>query len=590
MESKLCKDVLSKEQRFSKKVFLYRSPIYIKNGHKYFYRFTLAQRIMHFILFSSVLLLIGTGMPLKFAEIPNLGAFYALIGGADMIPKVHRWAGVTMCTLFLFYIAYFLTIYYREHLVPMKKAGQLTPKSGALAFASLPMIPNLKDGQDLVQCIKYLLFLSDKKPEYAKFMWKEKFDFFAVFWGIPLLGVTGLLLWKREFLSHFVPGIAFNLAIIAHSDEALLAASFLIIVHLYNTHLHLHKFPMGTVFLTGYLSEHEMIEEHYHEYVRIMTEEGLEDEILPFYESHHRDPWFKKIIKVTYSLTVMALLAFVSFVILKLTIFSPHGFFPPADQHEAKKAAASQSELFEKRMLESTETKKHYLGYRILEEQKIKGHFHHIGLDVVPDKRSACIKCHGDLPHEKMKEVRAFLNMHASFFSCEVCHAKRPEGGNSPQRPQTFKWYAKKDGMIVDQPIGRLPPAEKVNFKIIPFTVETGKFGRIDSDESIQMVAEYQQKERSLSPLQKTQAQRVIHKDMAKLPAKCRDCHNQQESYLPFAKLGYTAAQIGELKGTAVVGMLEKYEKFYLPNLFKPASAESVDKKQEARPWLRAVQ
>ncbi|OGQ87984.1 MAG: hypothetical protein A2512_10210 [Deltaproteobacteria bacterium RIFOXYD12_FULL_56_24] len=590
MGSNLYKDILPPEQRFSKKMFLYRSPIYIKDGIKYFYRFTLAQRIMHFILFSSVLTLIATGVPLKFAEIPNLGAFYAMIGGADMIPKIHRWAGVTMCLLFLIYIYYFLYVYYQEHLLPLKKAGNLTPKAGLLAFAALPMVPNLKDGQDIVQYIKYLFFISDKKPEYAKFMWKEKFDFFAVFWGIPLLGLSGLLLWKRELLSHIMPGIAFNLAIIAHSDEALLAATFLIIIHLYNTHLHLHKFPMGKVFLTGYLSEHEMVEEHYAEYVKTMTEEGLADEIMPFYESHHRDPMLKKIIKVAYSLTVMVLLATISVVILKLTIFSVHGFFPPAGRHEAKKAASSQTELFEKRLLESTETNKHFLGYRILEEQKIKGHFHHIGLDVIPDKRSACIKCHGDLPHEKMKEVRAFLNMHASFFSCEVCHAKRPNGENSPQRPQTFKWYAKKGGMIVDQPIGRLPPAEKVNFKIIPFTVETGKFGRIDSDESIQMVAEYLQKERTLSPLQKTQAQRVIHKNMSKLPAKCRDCHNQQESYLPFEKLGYTAAQIGELKGTAVVGMLEKYEKFYLPHLFKPVGEEPVDKKQEARPWLRVVQ
>ena len=66
-----------------------------------------------------------------------------------------------------------------------------------------------------------------------------------------------------------------------HSDEALLAAIFLFGVHWYNVHYAPEKFPMATVFLAGYLSEEEMIHEHYAEYVRVMKEEGLESETKP---------------------------------------------------------------------------------------------------------------------------------------------------------------------------------------------------------------------------------------------------------------------------------------------------------------------
>jgi cytochrome b subunit of formate dehydrogenase len=584
MENNVCKDILPKEDRHSKKVFVYRPPIYIKDGKKYFYRFTLVQRIMHVILFSSVLTLIGTGVPLKYANAPFLRNFYSLIGGVDIVPMIHRWSGATMCLLFVVYIFYFLHIYYHKYVLSLRKTEGATLKCWVKAFLNLPMVPELKDATDIIQNMKYLLFLSDKKPEYGKFMWKEKFDFFAVFWGIPILGISGLLLWKRELLSHIFPGIAFNLAIIAHSDEALLAATFLIIVHLYNTHLHIHKFPMGTVFITGYLSEHEMVEEHYAEYVNVMRQEGFEDEIKPFYESHHREHISTKFIRVFYSLTVMALLISISVVVLKLTVFSVHGFFPSEGDRLALKHKSEQTELFEKRIMESSEKEKHYLGYRILEEQKIKGHFHHIGLDVLPDKRSACIRCHGDLPHEKLREVRAFLNMHASFFACEVCHGRQPREGKEDVRPKVFKWYAKKDGKIVDEPIGALTPDKKVNFKITPLIEEGNTLSRFDSDESLKIAEDYLKAERTLSPLQKTQAQRVIHKYMSEKPAKCRDCHNQKESYLPFEKLGYAEPRIKELKGTAIVGMLEKYEKFYLPDLFKPAA-----EKKEALPWLRAV-
>jgi hypothetical protein len=94
-------------------------------------------------------------------------------------------------------------------------------------------------------------------------------------------------MWNKVLATQILPGYVINFALIAHSDEALLAALFLFIWHWYNVHLSTSVFPMGTSFLTGYLSEELMIEEHYEYYVEIMKREGLEHEILPPHGSHH---------------------------------------------------------------------------------------------------------------------------------------------------------------------------------------------------------------------------------------------------------------------------------------------------------------
>ena len=96
-----------------------------------------------------------------------------------------------------------------------------------------------------------------------------------------VIGSSGIIMWFKEAFTLLLPGWIINFCLIAHSDEALLAALFLFIWHWYNVHFSVSVFPMGTVFLTGYLSEDLMIEEHYQHYVEVMKKAGLEDEIKP---------------------------------------------------------------------------------------------------------------------------------------------------------------------------------------------------------------------------------------------------------------------------------------------------------------------
>ena len=251
-----------------------------KNGQKYFFRFSLHQRIQHIVLATTVIVLVLTGMPLKFHDAIWAPYLYGLFGGIKAAPVVHKIAGTILLILFVHHLIYLIASFFRYQIIPLKNNKELSLGKVLKLLVTQPLIPNWKDVKDILNLLKYLLFITDIRPEGARFTWKEKFDYWAPFWGIVIIGSSGLVMWNKELVTKFLPGEAINFALIAHSDEALLAALFLFIWHFYNVHLSTSVFPMGTVFLTGYLSEELMVEEHYEYYKQVMQEAGLEDEIL----------------------------------------------------------------------------------------------------------------------------------------------------------------------------------------------------------------------------------------------------------------------------------------------------------------------
>jgi cytochrome b subunit of formate dehydrogenase len=99
------------------------------------------------------------------------------------------------------------------------------------------------------------------QPRFDHFTYWEKFDYWAVFWGMGIIGGSGLMLWFPEFFGLFLPGWMFNVATIIHSDEALLATGFIFTVHFFNTHGRPEKFPMDFVIFNGQMTKEEFIEE-----------------------------------------------------------------------------------------------------------------------------------------------------------------------------------------------------------------------------------------------------------------------------------------------------------------------------------------
>ena len=257
-----------------------RPDIKIKNGKKYFFKFTALQRAQHITIAACVIVLALTGMPLKFHDTSWAQPVYALFGGIKVAPVVHKIAGTVLMLLFVFHLIYIVYSIFADLIIPLKKKKQLRVVTVVKSLVTHPIMPSFKDVKDIIDLLKYLLFFTNKRPEGAKFTWKEKFDYWAPFWGIVIMVSTGLIMWQKEVVTRFLPGEVINLALIAHSDEALLATLFLFIWHFYNVHFSTSVFPMGTVFLTGYLPEHLMVEEHYEYYEKVMKAAGLEDEML----------------------------------------------------------------------------------------------------------------------------------------------------------------------------------------------------------------------------------------------------------------------------------------------------------------------
>jgi cytochrome b subunit of formate dehydrogenase len=114
------------------------------------------------------------------------------------------------------------------------------------------------------------------RPKFDRWTYWEKFDYWAPFWGVTIIGATGVMLWVPNVTAAFLPGWAFNVATIFHGEEALLAALFLFTVHFFNNHFRPDKFPLDVVMFTGSMRLEEFKHEHTVEYNRLVESGELE--------------------------------------------------------------------------------------------------------------------------------------------------------------------------------------------------------------------------------------------------------------------------------------------------------------------------
>ncbi len=244
---------------------------------EWFTRFVPIERFLHFLVVSSFLLLVITGMPLKFYYTGWAHAVFRVIGGADVARALHRLGALITFLYFAIHLGALATSIWRN------RSGLRDPESKKINFTRLwkivfgpdSMMPSMQDWRDFVAHQKWF-FGKGQKPQFDRWTYWEKFDYFAVFWGIFAIGLSGLVMWFPVFFSRFLPGWIINVALIVHSDEALLAAGFIFTIHFFNTHFRIEKFPMDTVIFSGRISKTEMIHERKRWYDRLVAERKLD--------------------------------------------------------------------------------------------------------------------------------------------------------------------------------------------------------------------------------------------------------------------------------------------------------------------------
>jgi cytochrome b subunit of formate dehydrogenase len=216
-----------------------------------FLRLGINIRIQHMFLFTSVIILIVTGLPLRFAELRWSETVIRFLGGIENSRLIHRIGASGLMGVAAYHFLY--TLFSRQ---------------GRRDFFLL--LPRPKDALDVFTMIKHFLGKSEERPKFGRFSYIEKFDYWAVYWGCVIMIGSGLLLWFQDFSLRFLPKFGLDITKEAHRDEALLATLAIIIWHFYNVHLNPDKFPGSLTWLTGKIPKHEIMEEHPLEYEEIM--------------------------------------------------------------------------------------------------------------------------------------------------------------------------------------------------------------------------------------------------------------------------------------------------------------------------------
>ena len=191
-------------------------------SEKFYVRFTLAQRYLHVVLFTSFLGLAATGLPMRFSDNPAARFFAREVGGFGAILFLHKFCAVVLTLAFLY------------HLKDIATRAFVHREKG-IFWGPTSMVPNWKDVQDIVGHLRWFVGLGPK-PQFERYAYWEKFDYWAVFWGMLVIGFSGYAMWFAPFFAKFLPGWALNAVLVVHGEEALLAILFIFSIHFVNTH------------------------------------------------------------------------------------------------------------------------------------------------------------------------------------------------------------------------------------------------------------------------------------------------------------------------------------------------------------------
>ena len=232
----------------------------LPDGTRVVMRFDPHQRIQHGLMALSFLLLVVTGWPLSTHGVGASQFLVDLMGGMAKVSYVHRVAAVGLIAASIYHLGYlFVALFQRR-----------------LAFS---MLPTPQDAKHLGENMAFFFGARKTKPKFPRFSYFEKFDYWAVFWGVFIMVGSGLVRWFPNLSMRVAPEWLYDVAFYAHADEAVLASLAIFIWHFYNVHLRPGIFPMSWVFLNGRLTVEELEHEHGLEYDALFAnEEGSRKE------------------------------------------------------------------------------------------------------------------------------------------------------------------------------------------------------------------------------------------------------------------------------------------------------------------------
>ncbi len=249
-----------KQQGNEQRVKVDALPAHLKGKH--YQRFSATWRIAHITFALSLMILTLTGMPLFYPDAPWAATIMKALGGPHTAGIIHRVNAVIFAGVFFWHLFY-VTVRIARNWKNFRFFG---PDS---------LVPNWQDAKDMLAMFKWF-FGKGPRPKFDRWTYWEKFDYWAPFWGVTIIGVSGLVMWLPNVFGAFLPGWVFNVAAIFHGEEAFLAVVFLFTVHFFNNHFRPDKFPLEVVMFTGSFPLEEFKHDHAVEYQRLVDSGELE--------------------------------------------------------------------------------------------------------------------------------------------------------------------------------------------------------------------------------------------------------------------------------------------------------------------------
>jgi cytochrome b subunit of formate dehydrogenase len=217
-------------------------------------RFSYWARFQH----ASVILLFGlllvTGMPQKW---PSYDASRWLIdhmGGLFVVRWLHRASGVGFAALLVAHLAVVITGIARGRMKPSMLLGH-------------------KDFTDAIDNLRYYAGYRDTPPKFARYDYRQKFEYWGLVFGGSIMVATGLILYVPILVSRVLPAELIPAAKLMHSYEALFAMLIVVVWHITGALLSPESFPIDTTIFTGRIRKDKLRHEHALEYEEIFGEE-----------------------------------------------------------------------------------------------------------------------------------------------------------------------------------------------------------------------------------------------------------------------------------------------------------------------------
>jgi cytochrome b subunit of formate dehydrogenase len=232
------------------------------DGRTHFNRFGPWWRLAHLVGALSIMTLTLTGITVLYAESSWAPLMMKILGGPNTAGIIHRIGAIGFISVFFIHLFWFA--------IRISKTWRTFEW-----FGPLSLIPNWQDLKDAIAMFRWFFGLAPR-PTFEHFTYWEKFDYWAPFWGMTIIGISGVMMWFPAITASYLPGWVFNVAAIVHGEEAFLAAVFLFTVHFFNNHFRPDKFPQDITMFTGKVPLEIYRHEHRKEYDRLLQSGELE--------------------------------------------------------------------------------------------------------------------------------------------------------------------------------------------------------------------------------------------------------------------------------------------------------------------------